>query len=93
MAELLEVLHLPDHDRVAEVNVGRGRIETDLDRERLAAAELRFQIGAIRGPDKRPQMRERAQQRAALCGNWFEARGRMRRVHEFWNRSNVAQHI
>ena len=52
MAELLEVLHLPDHDRVAEVDVGRGGIEADLDRQRLAARELRLQIVAFDEVDR-----------------------------------------
>ena len=51
MAELLEVLHLPDDDGVAEVDVGSGGIEADLDGERLALArcarELRFQVGFL----------------------------------------------
>ena len=47
MAELLEVLHLPDHDRVPEVNVGRGGIEADFDGQRRPARKLRFQIIAF----------------------------------------------
>src|SRR5438132_6183705 len=47
MAELLEVLHLPDHHGVTEVKVGRGGIEADFDSERLAARELRPKVLAI----------------------------------------------
>ena len=47
MSELLEVLHLSDDDRVPEVDVGRGRIEADLDRQRLAALQLRLQVVAL----------------------------------------------
>ena len=43
--EVLEVLHLAHEHGVAEVDVGRGGIEADLDRERLAARELRLQGG------------------------------------------------
>ena len=45
--ELLEVLHLPHDHGVAEVDVGSGRIEADLDRERLPARELRLQVVAL----------------------------------------------
>ena len=38
--EVLEVLHLPDQNGVAEVQVGRRRVEADLDRERAALREL-----------------------------------------------------
>ena len=48
MTEVLEVLHLPKQHGVAQVQVGRGRIESDLDRQRLAvcgrALELRAQL-------------------------------------------------
>ncbi len=33
VARVLEVLHLADHDRVAEVDVGRGRVKSHLDRQ------------------------------------------------------------
>ena len=36
MPELLEVAHLPEDDGVAEVEVGRGRVEADLHAEGLA---------------------------------------------------------
>jgi hypothetical protein len=38
MPELLEVVHLADHHRVAQVEVGRRRIEADLDGERTSLA-------------------------------------------------------
>ena len=55
--KILELLHLPHHHRVPEVDVGRRRIETDLDDERLDAftralellAEL-FLVDQIDGP-------------------------------------------
>jgi hypothetical protein len=34
MTEVLEVFHLPEQDGVAEVQIGRGRIETGFDAER-----------------------------------------------------------
>ena len=37
MAEILQLAHLVQHDRVADVDVGRGRIEAKLDAQRLAA--------------------------------------------------------
>jgi hypothetical protein len=40
VAELLEVAHLAEDDRVAEVEVGRGGVEADLDQQ-LPAAALR----------------------------------------------------
>ena len=36
MAEILQLAHLVQHDRMADVDVGRGRIETELDAQRLA---------------------------------------------------------
>ncbi|CAM2144483.1 hypothetical protein PT2222_160058 [Paraburkholderia tropica] len=36
MAEILQLAHLVEHDRVADVDVGRGRIEAELDAQRLA---------------------------------------------------------
>ena len=54
MAELLEVLHLADHNRVAEVEVGRGGIESDFDGQRFAARQLGLQIGAIDQIDGAP---------------------------------------
>ena len=39
--QLLEVAHLPEDDGVAEVEVGRGRVEADLHAERLAASSPR----------------------------------------------------
>src|SRR5205814_4897482 len=44
MAELLEVPHLAHHHGVTDVDVGRGRIESDFDRERLTALQLRAQV-------------------------------------------------
>ena len=43
MAEVLEVLHLPHEDGVAEVDVGGGGVEADLDGERAAEGELRLE--------------------------------------------------
>ena len=37
MAEILQLTHLVQHDRMADVDVGRGRIEPELDAQRLAA--------------------------------------------------------
>ena len=48
MAEVLELPHLVEHHRVAEVQVGRGRVEADLDR--AAAGRSRaacFQLVAL----------------------------------------------
>ena len=36
MTEVLQLAHLVQHDRVADVDVGRGRIEAELDTQRLA---------------------------------------------------------
>ena len=38
VAEVLEVLHLADQHRVAEVEIGRGGVEADLDDQRAASA-------------------------------------------------------
>ncbi len=40
MAQILELTQLVDQHRVPQVQVGRGRIETCLDTQRLAALEL-----------------------------------------------------
>ena len=37
MAEVLQLAHLVEHHRVAEVQVGRGRVEAELDAQRRAA--------------------------------------------------------
>src|SRR5205085_9396923 len=47
MPELLKVLHLPDDDRMPKMDVGRGRIEPDLDREGLSALDLRLEVSAL----------------------------------------------
>ena len=47
MAEILEMLHLPDDHRVAEVNVGSGGIEAHFDCERFAARDFLAQIFAV----------------------------------------------
>src|SRR5205085_1000173 len=52
MTELLEVLHLADDDRMAEVDVGGGRIEADLDGERLTALQLGLQIVSLDEVDR-----------------------------------------
>jgi len=44
VAELLEPAHLVDEHRVAEMEVRRGGIESSLDTQRLAAAELLLQF-------------------------------------------------
>src|SRR5207245_4493322 len=50
---LLEVLHLADDDGMAEVQVGRGGVEADLDRERLrgAAGALQLREKLLRADD------------------------------------------
>ena len=45
MPEILEVLHLPQQHRVAEVQIGRGRIEPHLDGQRLASPAESFELG------------------------------------------------
>ena len=40
MAEVLRLAQLVQHHRVPEVDVGRGRVEAELDAQRLAAGEL-----------------------------------------------------
>ena len=52
MPELLKMLHLPDHDRVAEVKVGRGGIEADFHGQRLPARELGAEVFAIDQVDR-----------------------------------------
>src|SRR5215475_5941488 len=44
MAEILEVFHLPDEDRMADVNVGCGRVESGFDPERLAGLLRALQL-------------------------------------------------
>ena len=46
MAELLEVAHLAQEHGVAEVEVGRGRIEAGLDHQRLAGRSRALELGA-----------------------------------------------
>ena len=45
MAEVLQLAQLVELDRVAEVQVGPGRVEAFLDPQRLAAGELRRELG------------------------------------------------
>ena len=45
MAELLELPQLVDEHRVAEMEVGRGRIETGLDAQGDTGLEPLFQLG------------------------------------------------
>ena len=45
VAEVLHPAHLVEHDGVADVDVGRGRIESQLDPQRLAARELGGELG------------------------------------------------
>jgi hypothetical protein len=44
MAEVLEVLHLAKQHGMAEVEIGRGRIEADFDDERLALGDFGLEI-------------------------------------------------
>ena len=46
VAEVLEVLHLPDQDGVAQVQIWRGRIESHLDRQLRAGLLRPLQFGA-----------------------------------------------
>src|SRR5439155_5750018 len=50
--ELLEMLHLADDHRVPEVDVGRGRVESDLDGDRLPARNLRLEVVALNQVDR-----------------------------------------
>jgi len=45
VAELLELSELAEHDRESEVDVGRRRVDAQLDAERCAALELARQVG------------------------------------------------
>ena len=45
VAEILQLPQLVELDRVAEVQVGPGRVEALLDPQRLAAGELRGELG------------------------------------------------
>ena len=82
MAELLEVLHLPDHHGVTEVKVGRGGIEADFDSERLAARELRPKVLAIDQIDRAlreildlfVQIHGRGHSKGVLCSSLFSVR-------------------
>ena len=44
VAELLELAQLVDEHRVAQMQIGRGRIKARLDTQRHAAAELAFEV-------------------------------------------------
>jgi hypothetical protein len=44
MTELLKVPHLSNEHRVAEVNIGRGRIEPGLDTQRFSGASGAFKL-------------------------------------------------
>ena len=44
MAEILELPHLVDQHRVAEVQVRRGGVEAGLNPQRLAALQLAFEL-------------------------------------------------
>src|SRR6185503_20283444 len=46
-AELLEVAQLVDHHRVPEMQVGRRRVEPELDAQFAAGAQLRPQLGLV----------------------------------------------
>ena len=46
MAGILELAHLVQQDRVAKVQVGRGRIETGLDPQRAPERELFLELGS-----------------------------------------------
>ena len=52
MSELLKMLHLPNHDRVAEVKIGRGGIEADFHGQRFAPRELGAEVFAIDQVDR-----------------------------------------
>ena len=45
VAELLELAQLAQHDREPEVDVGRGRVDAELDPQRTAGAELAPEVG------------------------------------------------
>ena len=45
VTELLELAQLAQHDREAEVDVGRGRVDAELDPQRAAGAELAPEVG------------------------------------------------
>ena len=45
MPEVLEVLHLPEEHGVAQVQVGRRRVEADLDGERATGVRRAFELG------------------------------------------------
>ena len=45
MAELLELAQLAQHDREAEVDVGGGRVDPELDPERATGPELAAEVG------------------------------------------------
>jgi hypothetical protein len=45
VAEILQLLELVELNRVAQMKIGTGRIEAFLDPQRLAALELRGELG------------------------------------------------
>ena len=49
MAEVLKVLELAQEHGVAEMKIGRGRIESGFDAQRLAGRERLLQLGAQLG--------------------------------------------
>ncbi len=45
MSEVLKLFHLPEQDGVPQVKIRRRRIESDLDRQRLAGTQRLFKLG------------------------------------------------
>src|SRR5690606_11874625 len=58
--QILEVLHLPDQHRVAEVQIGRCRVEADLDHQRLTGGcrPLQLRPKLTRADDVHTSFRE-----------------------------------
>ena len=76
VAEVLELPELLEHDRVAEMDVRRGRVDPELDPERALLREL-----ALERPSGRLSTALRASQAAASDGldvGWLRRQGGLR---------------
>ena len=75
VADVLELAQLAEHHHVAEVDVGRGRVDPELHPQRPALAELALELPLGKGVDDVPEQ-ERHRACDSVMGPMLESRAR-----------------